>query len=276
MKMKTVTTTTHTGFIAVIYLLAFNLFSTCEAIAYQNVGGYFITRTGQTLSFIGLSDDQMEFAFRYGPEKNESSVPFSSINRVVFGEKARSALLELKDGRVIDCLPKAYTAEKSPVWHRHSGYRGEEIQYTYYDDIARAKKSRTVYFRDIAEIRVDSCVGRFRVCPHCHAIWSDSFLFCPKDGVATVWGEASTRTQQAFRPSPEEVAARRSHVLQAVINESLAHAGVDPQSDCAEYARDLSLLWMNPLAKPEEIQQKMNMLRDSILRQDKAPCENNN
>lgn len=51
-------------------------------------------------------------------------------------------------------------------------------------------------------------------------------------------------------------------MIEAVLNASLAMSGVDPASDEATKTKEFGKLWMNPLADPKEIHQKLDEVRE--------------
>lgn len=118
----------------------------------------------------------------------------------------------------------------------------------------------------IAKIAIDREVGHFRVCPSCRAVWTDDYLFCPHDGVETVWGEPSGALTRRATGSTEDAEALKANVIEAILNASLVRSGVDPSSPEAEKAKEFGKLWLNPLADPKDIENKLHELRQDFLR----------
>ena len=227
-----------------------------------NLSGYLTTRTGKTITFTKVHDLSKFLCFRYGPEDKETTFPLSQVQSVVFGEESASALICLKDGRRVQAT-RYGTDDRKPIWGVGSrGYHCEHFYLFYFDDIARKEQQRNVYFSDISRLVLDENVGRFRRCTHCRGTWPDSYLFCPHDGVRTVWGESSGSLLTVSEPGARERTKRTANLMEALLNASLARSGVDPTSDEAAKAKEFGKLWMNPLADPKEIHRKLDEFRE--------------
>ena len=257
------TRTLNQKLIAVVAVLLVAIFSlTGLAEALPNVHGYLITRDGKTMHFTKVTDKCKSFSFRYGPEGKSVATPLSKIAEVIFGEGSKTARIRLKDGRNIDAQCNYY--DRNPDWSPESY---DYLAYYYFDEVGLKERGPTsVTFRKISSIVIDDAVGRFRRCPHCKGLWPDSYLFCPHDGVRTVWGEAAGSLVVNVKPTQEQGRKRRSHVMEAILNASLARSGVDPASEEATKAKEFGKLWMNPLADPKEIDKKLEELRQDFLK----------
>lgn len=159
------------------------LATTASADQVPNVSGYIVTRDGRTVTFTRAEESSKYLSFKYGPEGKETRIPLADIARVIFGEKSRSAVISLKDGRTVDATCIATDKHGNALWRNFS------FSYFFFDDISRQENRDHLPYREMSEMVIAEPVGTFRRCPHCGATWPDAYLYCPHDGTETVWGE---------------------------------------------------------------------------------------
>ena len=157
-----------------------------------NVSGFVLSRDGITTNFTRLDPRAKVFSFKYGPEDKETTIPAAKVREITFGDGSDSAVFALRDGRTVMARRLTRTGY-GPHW---SDKGGAFFKYAYFDDVAGAERDASPAFKDLARIVFGEHVGRFRVCPHCKALWPDTYLFCPHDGTRIIWGEPS-------RPVPD-------------------------------------------------------------------------
>lgn len=251
----------------IVLVVAIAAFAQGSAKDIPNVHGYIVTKEGKTIHFSRVEEGSKTLGFKYGPEEKTSFIPLANIREVIFGEQSYSARIRLKDGRNIDakCI-RLNDYNHFPEW----GKQSVGIHFSYFDDVARKESKEWCGFDKMALITIDEAVGRFRRCPHCKGLWPDSYLFCPHDGVRTVWGEATGSLVMNGKSSKEQRRKKRAHVMEAILNASLARSGVDPASEEASKAKEFGKLWMNPHADPKEIHGKLDELRKDFLRRSKG------
>ncbi len=169
------------------FLLAFAIaFLMILALVYQpglaqesvsNVDGFFITRDGKTVIFSRVHHNSKTIRFTYGPENKQTDIPLAMVEQITFGDDRKSAIISLKDGRIVQGLDV------------RNSKNVEVFEYFYFDDIARKENYSRVSFASLSKMITGEHAGLFRLCPHCSSTWPDSYLYCPHDGVKTLWHE---------------------------------------------------------------------------------------
>ena len=164
---------------AILFLMIFALGSEPgfgqESVS--NVDGFFITRDGNTVSFSRVHLNSKTIRFTYGPEDKQTEIPLAAVEEVIFGDGQHSAVIRLRDGRTVQGMNL-----------RNS--KGIEVfEYYYFDDIAKKENFSRISFASLSKMTTGENAGRFRRCPHCSSTWPDSYLYCPHDGVKTIWHE---------------------------------------------------------------------------------------